>query len=101
MDLSGMSAAELRGLQEKVSRELKKRESEEVATAREKILAIAQSIGMPLKDILATTAKPKAKESVIRFRHPDNASLEWSGRGRKPKWVNDWEASKSIEDLRV
>lgn len=101
MDLSGLSAAELRTLQDKLTREIKKRESEEVAHAREKILAIAQSVGMPLEDILASQGKPKAKESVIRFRHPDNAALEWSGRGRKPKWVNEWESSKPIDDLRV
>ena len=101
MDLSEFSANDLRALQEKVKRELKKRESEEVAQAREKILAIAQNLGMQLKDILASQAKPKSKESVIRYRHPDNSSLQWSGRGRKPKWVNEWEASKSINELRV
>jgi hypothetical protein len=53
MDLSNMSSAELRDLQEKVKRELKQRESQDLAKAREQIMAIAQSVGVPLKDLVA------------------------------------------------
>ena len=101
MDLSGMSVAELRLLDDKVKHEIKKRESEEIIKAREKIMAIAESVGMQLKDILAVPAKTKSKSSEMRYRHPANASLEWSGRGRKPGWIKEWETSKSLDDLRV
>ena len=101
MDLSGMSAADLRALQEKLARELKNRSNEEIANAREQIQAIADGIGMSVKDVMATQVKVKLKETAIRFRHPDNGSLKWSGLGRKPNWVKEWESSKSIEDLRI
>ena len=26
----------------------------------------------------------------IKYRHPLDAGLSWTGRGRKPKWVESW-----------
>ena len=28
----------------------------------------------------------------VKYRHPQNAALEWTGRGRQPKWVAEWVA---------
>jgi len=38
---------------------------------------------------IETDAKPSISKYgiAIKYRHPDNAELEWTGRGRKPKWV--------------
>jgi DNA-binding protein H-NS len=104
MDLTGLSVADLRALQEQINQEMKKREDQEVAKAREQILAIAQSIGIPLKDLLASSARVKAptKSVPVRYRHPTNASLKWSGRGRQPQWVKELIGSgRSLDDLRV
>ncbi len=30
------------------------------------------------------------------YRHPDNDSLTWSGRGKKPAWVNEWPADQEL-----
>jgi DNA-binding protein H-NS len=39
---------------------------------------------------------------AAKYRNPDKASDEWSGRGRKPKWVEDKLASgKSLDDLLI
>ncbi|WP_348235634.1 H-NS histone family protein, partial [Salmonella enterica] len=70
--------------------EMKKREHQEDAKAREQILAIAQSVGVPLKDLLAATSRGKGTSVAVRYRHPDNASQQWTGRGRQPKWVKEW-----------
>jgi DNA-binding protein H-NS len=102
MDLTNMSSAELRDLQEQLKRELKKRESQDLAKAREQILAIAQSVGLPLKDLVGAGA-PRAKTGKVepRYRNPDDASQQWTGRGRQPKWVKQWiEAGKSIDGLK-
>ena len=103
MDLSHMSSADLRNLQEQVKRELKQRESQDLAKAREQILAIAQSVGVPLKDLVGNTV-PRGKTGTVapRYRNPADASQQWTGRGRQPKWVKDWlEAGKSIDGLKV
>ncbi|HWX00130.1 H-NS histone family protein [Collimonas sp.] len=106
MDLSGLTVAELRTLQEQVKQALKDREHLELTKAREQILAIAQSAGISLQDLLGAqsrskSAAPKAKVAV-RYRHPSDALLQWTGRGRQPKWVQDWVASgQSLDAIRV
>ena len=103
MDLSNMSLGDLRNLQDQIKQEMKKREQSDMAKAREQILAIAQSVGVPLKDLIATTGRGgKTGTVAVRFRNPDNASQQWTGRGRQPKWVKEWvEGGKSIDKLRV
>lgn len=101
MDLSNMSLGDLRNLQEQIKQEMKKREQQEVQKAREQILAIAQSVGVPLKELI-TTGRGKSGSVAVRYRHPDNASQQWTGRGRQPKWVKEWvEGGKSLDKLRV
>jgi DNA-binding protein H-NS len=102
MDLSNMSLGDLRNLQEQIKQEMKKREQQEVQKAREQILAIAQSVGVPLKDLLANGRGAKTGSVAVRYRHPDNAANQWTGRGRQPKWVKEWvESGKSLDKLRV
>ena len=104
MDLSKLSSADLRKLQEQVKHELKQRESQDLAKAREQILAIAESVGVPLKDLVGGAAAPRAKTGSVapRYRNPADASQLWTGRGRQPKWVKQWlEAGKDIAGLKV
>ena len=101
VNISGLSLPELRALQEQIKQEVKKREHEDVAKAREQILAIAQKVGIPLKDIMGSDARVKTAVAV-RYRHPSDPSLQWTGRGRQPKWVKDWVGSgKALDALRV
>jgi DNA-binding protein H-NS len=102
MDLSKYSAADLRDLQEQVKRELKKRETQDLQKAKEEIFAIAQRVGLPLKDLIATNPRGKGGTVAARYRNPADASQQWTGRGRQPKWVKDWlDGGKSIDDLRI
>lgn len=101
MNLSNMSLAELRDLEEKTRREIKKRESEEITRARDEIHSIAQKLGVSLKDILGAQGKSKTGKVTKHFQHPENADLQWSGRGRKPGWIKDWLASgQELDALR-
>ena len=108
MDLSNLSLGDLRNLQEQIKQEMKKREHQEVQKAREQILAIAQSVGVPLKDLINTSGRGAksagagAGSVAVRYRNPDDASQQWTGRGRQPKWVKEWvEGGKSLDQLRV
>jgi DNA-binding protein H-NS len=110
MDLSNMSLGDLRNLQEQLKQETKKREQQELQKAREQIIAIAQSVGVPLEDLISSAARGSKSKSTgggtgsvaVRYRHPDDASQQWTGRGRQPKWVKEWvEGGKSIDQLRV
>ncbi|MES2261479.1 MAG: H-NS histone family protein [Pseudomonadota bacterium] len=110
MDLSNMTAAHLRDLQKQVERELKKRETEDKDKAREKIFAIAQSLGVPVKELIgngvrvkgAAGARAKTGTVAARYRNPADSAQLWTGRGRQPKWVKEWlDAGKPIDGLRI
>lgn len=103
MDLSNMSIGELRSLQDRAAQEIKARQNQEVAKAREQILAIAQSVGVPLDDLVRLPKSVKvSKKATVKYRHPQNVSLEWTGRGRQPHWVKAWvDEGKSVDTLKV
>ena len=45
--------------------------------------------------------KTAAPEPAAVYRHPDDPSKTWSGRGRRPGWVNEaLDAGRSLDDLR-
>ncbi|MCD0493834.1 H-NS histone family protein [Chromobacterium violaceum] len=40
--------------------------------------------------------------SAVRYRHPEHENQTWTGRGRKPQWVQDWlNAGGTLEELAV
>ena len=103
--LKKMSRAELEDLRSKIDVALKEREKQELKTAREALAATAQEHGFSLDELLG---KPTEKVVVKRapakpkYRNPDDATVTWSGRGRKPRWVVATEdAGKSLEDLAI
>jgi DNA-binding protein H-NS len=102
-----MSLGDLRNLQEQIKQEMKQREQQEVQKAREQIMAIAQSVGVPLKDLIAAGSRgakagTKSGSVAVRYRNPDDESQQWTGRGRQPKWVKEWvEGGKSLDKLRI
>lgn len=104
MDLSSLSVAQLRDLQQQIPAELKRREAQEKINILNEVRAFAKARGYALEELVVKGAKVKAEggKVKVKYRHPDNASLEWTGRGRQPKWVAAWVAQGGkIEALAV
>lgn len=102
MDLSNLSVSDLRTLQENIKQQLKKREQQELSQAREKILEIAQSVGVSVKELIGSGIRAKTGTVAVQYRNPNDASQQWTGRGRQPKWVKEWiESGKSLDLVRV
>lgn len=100
-ELSGLTIRELRELSNQVRIRLEEAEREEIASARRQIEEIAKSVGVPIKDLLGSKAKEK-KSAPVQFRHPDDPTKEWSGRGRQKNWVREWlQSGKSLDALRI
>lgn len=106
-DLSKYSLAQLRALEVEVIDELKTRHFLSISKAREQILHIARNAGLSEKQLRAikgpkTPAQGSVGNAQVKYRHPDDPSQQWSGRGRQPAWVKAWIASgKSIEDAKA
>ena len=103
MNINKLSIFELRELQDQVKKQLKITEQKSINDARAQILEIAQRAGVSVKDLVGSGATTKVKQSVaVRYRHPSDAILQWSGRGRQPKWVKEWvESGKTLEEAGV
>jgi DNA-binding protein H-NS len=105
-DLSKYNLSELKGLQHNIEREIKNRQQDEVKKAREQILSIAQSVGLPIEQLVANaTRKSKAeKGSTVRaqYRNPADSEQTWTGRGRQPRWVVEALAKgKTLDEFRI
>jgi DNA-binding protein H-NS len=105
MDLSTLSVSQLRDLQQQIPAELKRREAQEKINILNEVRAFAKARGYAIEDLIGKDVKVKATPSnkvKVKYRHPENFELEWTGRGRKPKWVEAWLANGgSVEDLLV
>ncbi len=58
-------------------------------------------MGFSLNELLDGETKGKTKGAApAKYRHPENPSLTWCGRGRMPAWFKDaLEAGTPPEDL--
>lgn len=102
MELSNLSVAELRSLQDSIKVELKSREQQEIAKARDQILAIAKSVGVSVSELVGGSVRAKNGPVAVQYRNPNDQSQQWTGRGRQPKWIKAWiEAGKSLDAVRV
>lgn len=102
----------LRDLRRLIDGEIITREKSKITDAMVQIQQIANGVGLSVEQLMnGALAKPRKAGSnagikhgpaSIKYRHPEDASLTWAGRGRSPKWVMDWENSgKSIIDLLI
>jgi len=109
MDLSNLNLSELRALAEKIKSEIGSRQQSEMRKAREEIMAIAQSVGMSLPDLLSTggrggkggTRATFGKPAAVKYQHPDDNTKTWTGRGRMPAWVSELDKAGKLDTARV
>lgn len=103
-DLSKLSLAELKELLPELQKEIEKRTEEQRQQVLTAMRDLAASIGTTPEQLLrsAGRGKPSPAEPAVRYRHPDDPSLAWTGKGRKPAWVNEaLAAGKRLDELEV
>ena len=101
-DVETLSLKELKSLQKDLAKAISTYEDRHKAEARAKLDVIAKEMGYSLADLIGSEVKPSRAPAAAKYRHPENATLTWSGRGRKPLWfVAALEAGKAPEDLAV
>ena len=101
-DVETLSLKELKSLQKDLAKAISTFEDRQKSDARSKLEIIAKEMGYSLADLIGTEAKPSRAPAAAKYRHPENAALTWSGRGRKPQWFADHiNAGKDPSDLAV
>lgn len=86
-----------------------RRQKEAVKQARQEAQQLAKEYGISLNELLeggaGTSGKGKGRSRgkvPPKYRHPENPDRTWTGRGRRPRWVQDYiNSGGDIEELRI
>lgn len=94
MDISTLNLAELSQLQKDVALEINARGQQYFLQAQEQVKLIAHGLNMSVANLFASIGNTKGHKlsgtSVpAKYQNPNNNEQKWSGRGRKPTWVNE------------
>lgn len=103
MDLSKYTPDELQWLKKDIDKELTSRRKLDAKKAQQELKSVAERYGFTLNELISGQAeKLTLAKTDVRFRHPEDVNKIWSGRGRKPVWIKEWEASgHSLDELRI
>lgn len=101
IELDRMNRDELVELRKRIDKAIssyEKRKREEALAAVE---AAAREHGLTLSELVGPNAKARAKNPP-KYRHPEDHSLTWSGRGRQPAWIKTaLREGRDIEEFRI
>ncbi len=105
-DISNLSVEELKKLQVEAEALIASKKDQAVEDAYNQILAIAESVGLSIDQILefgASKRKKTARKSVEpRYRSKSNPSDTWTGRGKQPRWlVAELEKGAKLESFLI
>ena len=100
-DLDKMTLKELRDLRAKLDRAINSYEDRKRREALAAIEEAAREHGFNLTDLPG--AKPRKSGSVPpKYANPEDPTMTWTGRGRKPRWVQEnLEGGKQLDDLLI
>lgn len=100
VNLDELSLKDLKDLQRQVTRAIDdfqdRRKREAIAVLEEK----AQTLGFTLNELAAAAPVRKRMPARAKYANPTNADERWTGRGRKPRWVEAaLKSGKTLADL--
>lgn len=107
VELSGLTLPQLYQLQKDLEREISHRKVEERQRTLSDLQKLAAERGFSLGELVSGAesgkrAGGKRGPVAAQFKNPADANQTWTGRGRKPQWVNDFLAKGGqLEELRI
>ena len=113
VDLDGLSRSDLMKLRADVDKAISGVADRERRMALKAAEEAARAHGFSLADLTGAmgagpararrgTARKAGGASEAKYRNPANAEQTWSGRGRRPRWVHEAEASgHALADMAV
>ncbi|MDD5370675.1 MAG: H-NS histone family protein [Anaerolineaceae bacterium] len=111
LQLHELSLEEVAALAATAAEVLKEKQTAQRGEIVEKIKALAASVGLEvtLSSAGEVEKKPRRSSSTagtkvpVKYRHPGDANLVWTGRGVKPKWLRKAidEEGRALEDFAI
>jgi len=84
--LRSLSLQELLEARGKIEERISRVQRSEQSAAKKQILELARMYEIDVNFIAVETA-PTAGKSPAKYRNPQNSQLTWTGRGKKPAWL--------------
>lgn len=104
-DFTNLSVGDLKELIKKAAGEIDKRRKMDKKKTINELKKLAESRGFAINELFGPSAGGKRQgsgERLIKYQHPEDPDKTWTGQGRKPKWIGEWEASgRSTDELAV
>lgn len=106
VDLNNLSIEELEQVISNARQRIDEKREEAVAQARADIERIAASTGYSLEDLLGM-GKPRSRTAARKpvadkYRNPRDPSQSWSGRGKRPRWLQELlQHGATLESLQI
>ncbi|WP_127106446.1 H-NS family nucleoid-associated regulatory protein [Pararhodobacter zhoushanensis] len=101
-DLESLSLKELKQLQKDVDAAITEFKDRERKKALAEVEAFAKERGLSPSDLSELTSKRTRKAAVPKYANPADDSQTWTGRGRRPRWIEAALAEgKSLEDMAI
>lgn len=101
VDISSLSVAELERLKGSIDNAIANRRDTELTGLREQIEEMVANAGFTIDEVMQART---SKKRIIKpkYRNPNNPEQTWSGRGRKPGWVEEWTSSgRSLDECLI
>lgn len=91
IDLNGMTEADLRQLMGQAERALRDRHQQRIHDLRKEAEELAASLGMSVAEVFGLDKgnKSAGKKVAPKYINPNNPAETWTGRGKRPRWLND------------
>ena len=97
IDLLEMDRQNLIELRKQISRAIENYDARQKAKALAAAQASAKDYGYSLAELIGTGGA-KGSKGTPKYAHPENSARTWTGKGRKPKWVNEHLSKGGILD---
>ena len=102
IDLSEFSLEELLSLHSELPKFINKARKAEKTALKQQMVAMAAEAGFSLDEVVNNKNKTQIGFVKARYRNPNDFHQTWSGRGEKPKWVQDFiKTEGKLKDLLI
>jgi len=102
IDLEKLSLKELKELRNQVEKAIASFEERRKAAAVAELEEQAKKLGFSLSELTGAANTRKRKPAAPKYANPDDPAQTWTGRGRRPRWVEAALAKgKSLDDLTI
>lgn len=102
VDLETLSLKELKQLHKNVETAIADFKDRERRAALAEVEAFARERGLNPSDLADLVSRRTRKPAAPKYANPADASQTWTGRGRRPRWVQAaLDAGQSLDDLAI